>query len=180
MNHISRRKSTKGCRCPPRHFDWSCTRTAHLGWSPEKEAVTSRPAGSQNTGGFFSLIEYSVINAWFYIVLLTKLYPDSYKKRTDNMHVKMWILLVSTVVPWWAQETSGSPGVPSSHRWILSQLPCTLHSTGSSIPRSGSICWGCRYGVPRNSQLQPPPQCGCPRLPLGSAQCRRSLNDMRC
>ena len=81
----------------------------------------------------------------------------------------------STAVPLWAQEKSGFPVVLSSHRWILLQLPCILHSTGSSSLHSENTCWGCHFVVPRNSQLQPPPRSGCPRLPLGSVQCLHSL-----
>lgn len=94
--------------------------------------------------------------------------------------VKMLILPESTVVPWWAQETSGSPAVPSSHRWILYQLLCTLHSTELSNRHSENTYWGCHSVVPRNSQLQLPPQCGCPKLPLGSVQYLRSLKDILC
>lgn len=85
------------------------------------------------------------------------------------------VLLESRAVRWWAQETSGSPGALSSHRWILSPLPCSHHSTGSSSPRSESICWGCRSGEPRNFQLQPLPGCRYPWPPRESVQCQRIL-----
>lgn len=96
------------------------------------------------------------------------------------MKKRRCILLVSTVVPWWDQETSGSPGVPSSRTWTPSQLPCTRRSTGSSSRRSGSICWGCRFEVQGNSQPRPPPRCGCRGLPLGSGRCRHNLKDVFC
>lgn len=89
------------------------------------------------------------------------------------------VLLESRVVPWWAQEMSGSRGAPSSHRWILSLQPCSHHSTGSSSPHSESICRDCHSGGPRNFQLQPLPQYGCPWPPLVSVQCQHILKETK-
>lgn len=87
--------------------------------------------------------------------------------------------LESRAALWWAQETSGSPGAPSFHRWILSLLPCSHHSTGLSSPRSKSIYWGCHCVGPRNFQLQPLPRYGYPWLPLVSNQCQHNLKERR-
>lgn len=76
----------------------------------------------------------------------------------------------------WGQETSGFPAVLSSHRWTLFQPPCTLRSTESSSLRSENTCWGYHFAAPRNFQLLPLLQSGCPRLPQESVQCQHILN----
>lgn len=139
-----------------------------------------------NREGSFSLQGSKISQSSIHTVsqhLFSQMYKDvsqlvstsCYQTFERVFYFNLLVLLESTGVPWWALGMSGSPVVPSSRRWRLPRPPCSHHSTGWSSPRSESIYWGCHFGAPRNSQLRPPPQCGCPRLPLGSVQCQRSL-----
>lgn len=136
-----------GCCCP-RYSNWLCTRKARLDLAPEIGARTHR----DNKGGY-----------WCFPLV--------------SLQFSFAVLLESRAVPWWARETSGSRGAPSSHRWILSLQPCSHHSTGSSSPHLESICRGCHSGGPRNFQLQPFPQYGYLWPPLVSVQCQHILKE---